>query len=62
MHYEPSEDPSKVDGLVEIDGKLLARYSPWHFDHCYNDELIVLGSCARLSSRRWAAEQDSWTA
>ncbi len=43
MHYVPSEDASKVDGLVEIDGQLLARFSPWHFDHCYNDELNRAG-------------------
>jgi taurine dioxygenase len=43
MHYVPREDASKVDGLVEIDGQLLARFSPWHFDHCYNDELNRAG-------------------
>ncbi len=43
MHYVPSEDPSKVDGLVEIGGQRLARFSPWHFDHCYNDELNRAG-------------------
>jgi len=39
MHYVPSPDPNASEGLVEIDGKRLARFSPWHFDHCYNDEL-----------------------
>src|SRR4029453_1996082 len=43
MHYVPDEDPYKSEGLVEINGKLLARYSPWHFDHCYNDELNRAG-------------------
>jgi taurine dioxygenase len=43
MHYMPSDDPDNVDGLVEIDGQRLARYSPWHFDHCYNDELNRAG-------------------
>jgi len=43
MHYVPSDDPGNVDGLVEIDGKRLARFSPWHFDHCYNDELNRAG-------------------
>jgi len=43
MHHVPSEDPSNVDGLVEIDGRRLARFSPWHFDHCYNDELNRAG-------------------
>ncbi len=43
MHYIPSDDPNNVDGLVEINGQRLARYSPWHFDHCYNNELNRAG-------------------
>jgi taurine dioxygenase len=43
MHYVPSGDPDNVDGLVEIDGKRVARFSPWHFDHCYNNELNRAG-------------------
>jgi taurine dioxygenase len=43
MHYRPSDDPNNVEGLVEIGGKRVARYSPWHFDHCYNDELNRAG-------------------
>jgi taurine dioxygenase len=43
MHYVPPQDPANVDGLVEIEGKRLARFSPWHFDHCYNDELNRAG-------------------
>jgi taurine dioxygenase len=43
MHYKPADDPYNVDGLVEINGQRLARYSPWHFDHCYNDELNRAG-------------------
>lgn len=43
MHYRPSGDPENVAGLVEIDGKRVARFSPWHFDHCYNDELNFAG-------------------
>jgi taurine dioxygenase len=43
MHYMPSTDPDNVDGLVEINGQRLARYSPWHFDHCYTDELNRAG-------------------
>ena len=43
MHYVPSDDPYNDDGVVEIDGKRLARYSPWHFDHCYTDELNRAG-------------------
>ena len=43
MHYVPSDDPDKQDGVVEINGRLTARFSPWHFDHCYNDELNYAG-------------------
>jgi taurine dioxygenase len=44
MHSEP-RDISNGDlrGCVEKDGKILVRYSPWHFDHCYNDELNLAG-------------------
>ncbi|MFC0203522.1 TauD/TfdA dioxygenase family protein [Novosphingobium soli] len=30
-------------GTVEVDGKLLSHWLPWHFDHCYNDELNRAG-------------------
>jgi len=43
MHYQPGDDPYGTEGLVEFNGQLLARYSPWHFDHCYNDELNRAG-------------------
>ncbi len=45
MHHHSRKivtDEDKKD-MVEINGKLLARYSPWHFDHCYNDELNRAG-------------------
>jgi taurine dioxygenase len=44
MHSMP-RDISDGDyrGLVEIDGKIVTRFSPWHFDHCYNDELNRAG-------------------
>jgi taurine dioxygenase len=29
--------------IVEIEGKLLATWQPWHFDHSYNDELNRAG-------------------
>jgi taurine dioxygenase len=38
MRYVPGE--AKV---VEIDGVRLAMWLPWHFDHCYNDELNRAG-------------------
>jgi taurine dioxygenase len=30
-------------GLVEIDGRRMTSWSPWHFDHCYNGELNRAG-------------------
>jgi len=30
-------------GIVEIDGERLSHWLPWHFDHCYNDELNRAG-------------------
>lgn len=30
-------------GIVEVDGKQLSHWLPWHFDHCYNDELNRAG-------------------
>ena len=43
MHYVPPVDPANVEGLVEIEGRRVARFSPWHFDHCYNNELNRAG-------------------
>ena len=44
MHYIPdAEGASYQGGLVEIDGEIRTRFSPWHFDHCYNDELNYAG-------------------
>lgn len=44
MHYDPEDtDGGYSGGLVKIDGQILTRYSPWHFDHCYNDELNYAG-------------------
>ncbi len=43
MHYDPNGGNNDAGSLVEIDGKLLARFSPWHFDHCYNNELNRAG-------------------
>lgn len=30
-------------GVVEIGGRRLSHWLPWHFDHCYNDELNRAG-------------------
>ncbi len=37
-----SSDPSYAD-LVEINGKPYSSWLPWHFDHCYNNELNRAG-------------------
>ena len=42
MHYDPKKG-DEMGAPVEIDGKVVARFSPWHFDHCYNDELNYAG-------------------
>src|SRR5258707_823616 len=44
MHSKPRDiSDGDLRGLVEIDGKIVTRFSPWHFDHCYNDELNRAG-------------------
>ncbi|MCB2061387.1 MAG: TauD/TfdA family dioxygenase [Novosphingobium sp.] len=43
MFHEGTSDPNFDEGIVIKGGKRLARYSPWHFDHCYNDELNYAG-------------------
>jgi taurine dioxygenase len=30
-------------GVVQVDGRLLSQWLPWHFDHCYNDQLNRAG-------------------
>ena len=38
MRHDP-----KTGTIVEVDGKQLAQWLPWHFDHCYNNELNRAG-------------------
>lgn len=38
---EIRSDPGR--GIVEVNGKQLSHWLPWHFDHCYNDELNRAG-------------------
>jgi taurine dioxygenase len=38
MRHEPNQQ-----GKVLVDGELLASWLPWHYDHCYNDELNRAG-------------------
>ena len=38
MQHDPSEGP-----MVEIEGEQLSAWLPWHFDHCYNNELNRAG-------------------
>jgi taurine dioxygenase len=40
MHYRPNPTDNN---LVEIDGKTLGQWLPWHYDHCYNNELNRAG-------------------
>jgi taurine dioxygenase len=40
MHYVPDPDDNNI---VEIRGRRLGQWLPWHFDHCYNDELNRAG-------------------
>ena len=43
MRIMPREDPGHDHGLVEVNGRKLVSYLPWHFDHSYNDELNYAG-------------------
>jgi taurine dioxygenase len=38
MRHEPNQP-----GAVRVDGRLLSSWLPWHFDHCYNDQLNRAG-------------------
>jgi taurine dioxygenase len=38
LRHEPNQP-----GKVMLDGQLLAQWLPWHFDHCYNDQLNRAG-------------------
>jgi len=38
MRHDPEEG-----GIVEIQGRQLSQWLPWHFDHCYNNELNRAG-------------------
>lgn len=35
--------------VIEIDGKRLAMWLPWHYDHCYNNELNRAGVLRAIS-------------
>ncbi len=39
MHSKPRLDPENIRGLLKVNGKIVANYLTWHFDHTYNDEL-----------------------
>jgi taurine dioxygenase len=38
IRHEPNEG-----GMVRLDGRVLSQWLPWHFDHCYNDQLNRAG-------------------
>jgi len=46
---EVASDPKKSD-IVEIDGVRYSNWLPWHFDHCYNNELNRAGVLRVLQS------------
>src|SRR5579871_3933085 len=35
--------PPHSGNIVEINGRQLSNWLPWHFDHCYNNELNRAG-------------------
>jgi taurine dioxygenase len=37
------KSPPNTGGIVEFGGRRLSHWLPWHFDHCYNDELNRAG-------------------
>ena len=43
MHSQPRGDLGHDHGLTVIDGRKVASFIPWHFDHTYNDELNRAG-------------------
>ncbi len=45
LRHEPNQP-----GAVLVGGELLSQWLPWHFDHCYNDELNRRG-CAPFRRR-----------
>lgn len=38
IRHEPNEG-----GAVRVNGQVLSQWLPWHFDHCYNDQLNRAG-------------------
>lgn len=38
IRHEPNEG-----GRVQVGGRVLSQWLPWHFDHCYNDQLNRAG-------------------
>jgi taurine dioxygenase len=49
LHYKPKD--TNLD-LLEIDGRKVASWIPWHFDHAYNDELNRAGVLRMLVKAR----------
>ena len=41
-------------GAVRVGGEVLSSWLPWHFDHCYNDQLNRAGvlRAVEVSTRR----------
>lgn len=43
MRSQPRGDLGHDHGLVEVKGRKVVSFLPWHFDHSYNDELNYAG-------------------
>ena len=46
---EISHEPN-APGRVRLGGRLLSQWLPWHFDHCYNDQLNRAGVLRSVES------------
>lgn len=43
MEHKPQADVGHDHGMVEVNGRKVISFLPWHFDHTYNDELNYAG-------------------
>ncbi|MDE2405997.1 MAG: TauD/TfdA family dioxygenase [Sphingomonadales bacterium] len=50
MQHHPRDMQGHLHGIVEVDGKRVISFLPWHFDHSYNDELNYAGVLRAVAS------------
>jgi len=50
MQHHPRDQQGHKHGLVEVDGRTVISFLPWHFDHSYNDELNYAGVLRAVAS------------